>query len=182
MSDLDSDVGDDDIEYAGDCSVGVADGVSGAVALPAVLSGMCVDDSGGVGDGFYAVAGAFVVVDLLVVVVVVCGDLLPFLVVVVAVHEMMMMIGGAVACVDACVDVCVPVVALIVFWQLLVVVADIEVLIEALTGHLSYPAVVVAHKVPVQTGVAGLVSPPPPPPPPPPSPPAPLPLLPLPPP
>ena len=60
--------------------MGVADGVSGTVALPAVLSGMFVDDSDGVGGSFYAVVGAFVVVDLLVVVVVVvvvvvCGGL-----------------------------------------------------------------------------------------------------------
>ena len=50
------------IKHAGDCTVGVADGV---------LSGMCVDDIGGVGDGFYAVVGMFVVVDLLALVVVV---------------------------------------------------------------------------------------------------------------
>ena len=104
----------------------MADGISAAVPLPAVLSGRCVDDIGGIGDGFYAVVGVFVVVDLLelvvvvvvvvvivVVVVVVCGDLLPFLIVVVTVHEMMMMVvvvihsftGGAVACVDVCVPV-----------------------------------------------------------------------------
>ena len=97
---------------------------------------------------------------------------------VVLVREMMMMMIGGTSTV-ACVDVCIPVVALIVFWQLLVVVDDIEVLTEALTGHLSYPPVVVAHKVPARSDVADFVPPPPSPSSPPPPP---LPLPPLPPP
>ena len=39
----------------------------------------------------------------------------------------------------------------------------IEVVVEALTGHLSYPLAVVAHKVPARTVVAGFVPSPPPP-------------------
>ena len=51
--------------------------------------------------------------------------------------------GGAVACVDVCVSV----VALIVFGSFLRWLhGDIEVVVEALTGHLSYPPAVVAHK------------------------------------
>ena len=41
MGDLDSDIGDDNIEYAGDCAVGVADGISAAVALSFLLYTVC---------------------------------------------------------------------------------------------------------------------------------------------